>query len=196
MVEDLLNTTPTAEAVPDPTPTGEGAPDPEPTREAVPDTATTAKAVPDAASTVEAATDPAPTGEAVPDPATTAEAVPDPARTTEATPDPAPTGEPAPAKETDQVPKPCVHDQPYANESMRPAKLTLEATLNIENTGIYKYVPFVTGLAFLLDSRIVAVDSINKKCFILTRVSRGKCLLINSSTNPKPLPALGRIHLR
>jgi len=52
---------------------------------------------------------------------------------------------------------------------MRPAKLTLEATLNLEYTGIHKYVQFVTGLAFLLDSRIVAVNSINKKCFIFDK---------------------------
>ncbi|XP_052783082.1 uncharacterized protein LOC128219312 [Mya arenaria] len=46
-------------------------------------------------------------------------------------------------------------------------RLELLKTMDLVNTGDDKREPFVTGLDFLPDGRIVAVDSSNCKCFIL-----------------------------
>ncbi|XP_052783254.1 uncharacterized protein LOC128219486 [Mya arenaria] len=50
----------------------------------------------------------------------------------------------------------------------RPVSLELLKTIEIVKTGDDKKQPFVTGLDFLPDGRIVAVDGYNLKCFILS----------------------------
>jgi len=63
--------------------------------------------------------------------------------------------------------QPLPTDQPSAQVAARPVKLTLVTTLDFLKTkGDEKY-PYVTGLDFLSDGRIAAVDHYNNSCFIL-----------------------------
>jgi len=62
-------------------------------------------------------------------------------------------------------PQPRVADQPSAPAATLPAKLTLVAML-VKTEGDEK-LPFVSGLAYMSDGRIAAVDNLNKKCFIM-----------------------------
>ena len=100
--------------------------------------------------------------EDVPDLAPVEEDVPDLAPVEEDVPDLAPN------REAVQHPQPCVNDQPSAHVTQRPAQLKLEATLDLMKTEGDTRIPLVTGLAFLLDGRIVAVDNRNKTCFVLS----------------------------
>jgi len=59
------------------------------------------------------------------------------------------------------------HFQDYHSTPSRPVRLTPIATLNLVKTDGDKDYPFVTGMCFLKDGRIVAVDSMNKKCFVM-----------------------------
>jgi len=71
-----------------------------------------------------------------------------------------------PTGEAVRDPQPLVADQPSTPAVARPAKLTLVTTLDLMKT--YRGAhPFVSGLAFLADGRIAAVDYNNKKCFII-----------------------------
>ena len=73
-----------------------------------------------------------------------------------------------PIEETVQDPQPRVTDPPSAQANYTvPAKLTLVKTLDLVKTEGDEYTLLVTGLAFLADGRIAAVDNNNKTCFIL-----------------------------
>ena len=60
-----------------------------------------------------------------------------------------------------------VADHPSAPAAARPVKLTLVTTLDLVKTEGDEEFPFVTGLDFMADGRIAAVDIKNKKCFIM-----------------------------
>jgi len=64
-------------------------------------------------------------------------------------------------------PQPLVADQTSAPAAAHPVKLTLVSSLDIVKTEGDEEFPFVTGLDFMADGRIVAVDNENKKCFIM-----------------------------
>ena len=66
-----------------------------------------------------------------------------------------------------QDPQPGVADQPSAPVTARPPKLTVVATLDLVKTEGDKEFPWFTGLDFMSDGRIAAVDFDNKKCYIL-----------------------------
>jgi len=66
-----------------------------------------------------------------------------------------------------QDPQPSVADQPSAQAATRPAKMTLVKWLDLVKTDGDERLPFVTGLDFMSDGRIAAVDAHNKKCFIM-----------------------------
>jgi len=66
-----------------------------------------------------------------------------------------------------QDPEPLPTDQPSTQVATRPAKLTLVTTLDLVKTEGDKDSPWVTGLDFLSDGRIAAVDRDNRKCFIM-----------------------------
>jgi len=53
------------------------------------------------------------------------------------------------------------------NDVTRPVTLNLKASLDLVKSDGDNDLPFVTGLAFLLDGRIAAVDFTNRACFIL-----------------------------
>ncbi|XP_052763958.1 uncharacterized protein LOC128205934 [Mya arenaria] len=53
------------------------------------------------------------------------------------------------------------------NVHQRPT-LTLLKTMDLMKTGDDKYQPYMTGMDFLPDGRIIAVDNCNWKCFILS----------------------------
>jgi len=72
-----------------------------------------------------------------------------------------------PTTEVVHDPQPLVADQPSAPAAPRPVKLTLVTTLDLVKTEGDEEFPFVTGLDFLADGRIAAVDYNNKKCFIM-----------------------------
>jgi len=73
-----------------------------------------------------------------------------------------------PTAEVVHDPQDLVTNQPSAPAAPRPAKLTLVTTLDLVKTEGDKEFPCVTGLDFMADGRIVAVDYINNKCFIMT----------------------------
>ncbi|WAR28225.1 hypothetical protein MAR_013929 [Mya arenaria] len=58
-------------------------------------------------------------------------------------------------------------DEKQTNQQ-RPVSLELLKTMELVKTGDDQREPFVTGLDFLPDGRIVAVDQFNCKCFILS----------------------------
>ena len=66
-----------------------------------------------------------------------------------------------------QDPEPLPTDQPSTQVATSPAELTLVTTLDLVKTAGDKGSPWVTGLDFLSDGRIAAVDHYNKKCFIM-----------------------------
>jgi len=70
-------------------------------------------------------------------------------------------------KEAVQDRQPRVTDQASAQATPSPARLTLVKTVELVETEGDEYEPWVTGLAFLADGRVAAVDSNNKTCFIL-----------------------------
>jgi len=72
-----------------------------------------------------------------------------------------------PIKETVQDPQPRVTDPPSAQATPGPARLTLVKTVKLVRTEGDEIEPWVTGLAFLADGRIAAVDYLNNTCFIL-----------------------------
>jgi len=55
----------------------------------------------------------------------------------------------------------------HATVSPKPVRLSLVASLDLVKTGGDTHFPYVTGLSFLTDGRIVAVDTWNTKCFVL-----------------------------
>ena len=63
--------------------------------------------------------------------------------------------------------QPLVADQTSAAADPRPVKLTLVTTLDLVKTEGDEDFPFVTGLDFMADGRIAAVDNNNNKCFIM-----------------------------
>jgi len=67
-----------------------------------------------------------------------------------------------------QNPQPCVTDQPPVQVTPRPVQLKLEATLDLVKTEGDEKEPLVSGLCFLSDGRIAAVDYYNETCFILS----------------------------
>jgi len=75
---------------------------------------------------------------------------------------------PEPTDEADQNPQPCVTDQPPVQVTPRPVQLKLDATLDLVKTEGDETEPLVSGLCFLSDGRIAAVDNKNKTCFILS----------------------------
>jgi len=62
---------------------------------------------------------------------------------------------------------PLVADQTSAPAPSHPAKLTLVTTLDLVKTEGDEGFPCVTGLDFMADGRIAAVDFYNNKCFII-----------------------------
>jgi len=72
-----------------------------------------------------------------------------------------------PIEETVQDPQPRVTDQPSAQATPSPATLTLVKTLGLVMTEGDEKEPWITGLDFLADGRIAAVDCWNKTCYIL-----------------------------
>ncbi|WAR28230.1 hypothetical protein MAR_013934 [Mya arenaria] len=67
----------------------------------------------------------------------------------------------------------------------RPLSLELVKTLDLVNTGNDKRKPFCTGLDFLSDGRIVAVDNYNWKCFILSDTLKRFDAFYKFKTNPR-----------
>ena len=72
-----------------------------------------------------------------------------------------------PTSEAVQDPQPLVADQPSAPAAPRPAKLTLVTTLDFVKTEGDEEFPCVTGLDFMADGRIAAVDYNNMTCFVM-----------------------------
>jgi len=72
-----------------------------------------------------------------------------------------------PISEAVQDPQPLVADQPSGAADPRPVKLTLDTTLDLVKAEGDEEFPWVTGLEFMPDGRIAAVDYSNKKCFIM-----------------------------
>jgi len=55
---------------------------------------------------------------------------------------------------------------PVSSEVTRPARLEHLMTLDLVQTEGDEKMPFVTGMAFLPDGRLVAVDNCNKRCIV------------------------------
>jgi len=72
-----------------------------------------------------------------------------------------------PTDEAVQEPQPCVMDQPTPQVTQRHVQLKLVATLDLVKTERDEREPLVTGLHFLPDGRIAAIDNKNKTCFIV-----------------------------
>ncbi|XP_052784623.1 uncharacterized protein LOC128220310 [Mya arenaria] len=90
-----------------------------------------------------------------------------------------------------QVPKTqSFHDEDLISTKVntvqqRPVSLELVKTLDLVNTGDDKIKPYVTGLDFLPDGRIVAVDNWNWKCFILSDTLKRFDSFYKFKTNPR-----------
>jgi len=51
---------------------------------------------------------------------------------------------------------------------LQPARLELEATVDLGKTAGDQELPYISGLTFLPDGRVVAVDHMNDKCIVLS----------------------------
>ncbi|XP_052799357.1 uncharacterized protein LOC128230972 [Mya arenaria] len=71
------------------------------------------------------------------------------------------------------------------NVQQRPLRLELLKTLKLENTGDDKELPFVTGLDFLPNKRIFAVDDCNCTCFILDDTLKRFDAFYKFTANPR-----------
>ncbi|XP_052782810.1 uncharacterized protein LOC128219037 [Mya arenaria] len=72
-----------------------------------------------------------------------------------------------------------------APKTQRPVSLELLKTMKLVKTADDQEEPFVTGLDFLPDGRIVAVDNKNCKCFILSDTLKRFDAFYKFKTNPK-----------
>ena len=91
---------------------------------------------------------------------------------------------PEPTDEADQNPQPCDTDQPPVQVTPRPVQLKLEATLNLLKMQGNEKEPLVSGLCFLSDGRIAAVDNHYKTCFILSSDLQMQGLSYKFKRNP------------
>ncbi|XP_052783256.1 uncharacterized protein LOC128219488 [Mya arenaria] len=67
----------------------------------------------------------------------------------------------------------------------RPVRLELLKTFDLVKTGDDKFPPFVPGLDFLPNGRIVAVDKLNLKCFILSDALKRFDTFYKFNTHPR-----------
>ncbi|XP_052812587.1 uncharacterized protein LOC128240117 [Mya arenaria] len=70
-------------------------------------------------------------------------------------------------------------------ETQSAVRLELLKTMELVKTGDDKVEPFVTGLDFLTDGRIVAVDNYNWKCFILSNTLKRFDMFYKFKTYPR-----------
>ncbi|XP_052782809.1 uncharacterized protein LOC128219036 [Mya arenaria] len=77
----------------------------------------------------------------------------------------------------------------------KPVRLELLKTMELEKTGDEKEEPFVTGLDFLPDGRIVAVDNMNCKCFILSDPLKRLDTFYKFKTYPKDITSYSDINI-
>ncbi|XP_052783083.1 uncharacterized protein LOC128219313 [Mya arenaria] len=75
-------------------------------------------------------------------------------------------------------------DEQQTNQQ-RPVSLELLKTMEVVKTGDDNTAPFVTGLDFLPDGRVVAVDHYNCKCFILSDTLKRLVTFDKFKTYPK-----------
>ncbi|WAR28323.1 hypothetical protein MAR_014027 [Mya arenaria] len=79
--------------------------------------------------------------------------------------------------------------------TVKPVRLELLKTMELEKTGDEKEEPFVTGLDFLPDGRIVAVDNMNCKCFILSDPLKRLDTFYKFKTYPKDITSYSDINI-
>ncbi|XP_052783077.1 uncharacterized protein LOC128219308 [Mya arenaria] len=99
------------------------------------------------------------------------------------------TGEPKKQLNGDDVIKTAKSSTEKHTKQQRQVSLELLEIMELVKTGDDKKEPFVTGLDFLLDGRIVAVDSFNCKCFILSETLKRFDTFYKLKTNPYDVSA-------
>jgi len=72
----------------------------------------------------------------------------------------------------------------------RPIRLTLVASLDLVKTGGETRFPLVTGMCFLADGRIVAVDNRNKMCFVMNASLQRQGIGIQLQLHPRDVTSM------
>jgi len=89
----------------------------------------------------------------------------------------------------------CIFHLQFYTFVARPAKLILVATLDLVKTEGDKMSPWVTGLDFLPDGRIAAVDCHNKKCFIMNARLQREGSAFKFQDDPSDVTCYGKRNL-